>query len=196
MSVSTNHEYGKLNVKTAPTSEPVTTSEVKTAGRIDTTEFDALIDELITGARKAMEAKTHRTFLTTTYEMYLDRWYDVIELMRPPVQSVGSVEYKDNDGNFVTINADDYFVDTYADPPTINPLDFWPTIGELDERNRVRITYDAGYGDASDVPQQIKAAIKAIVIDMFEHPEKSPEETLYTNRTVDMLLASVQRPYL
>ena len=196
MSVSTNHEYGKLNVKAAPTSEPVTTSEVKTAGRIDTTEFDTLIDELTTGARKTLEVKTHRTFITTTYEMYLDRWYAVIELMRPPVQSVGSVEYKDSDGNWTTVSSSDYFVDTYADPPTVTPLDFWPTIQELDERNRVRITYDAGYGTASDVPEQIKAAIKAIVIDMFEHPEKGPEETLHTNRTVDMLLASVQRPYL
>jgi hypothetical protein len=51
------------------------------------------------------------------------------------------------------------------------------------------VAYTAGYGTtAASVPAAIRQGIISLVIDLFEHPERSPELSLQDNPSVRRLL--------
>lgn len=62
----------RLALKTAPTSEPVTTDEAKLHFHETDTVQDSVIAEMITSAREQAEDFTSRGFLPQTFTMYLD----------------------------------------------------------------------------------------------------------------------------
>jgi uncharacterized phiE125 gp8 family phage protein len=61
-----------LSVTTAPTSEPITRDEAKSFLRVDISDDDTLIDNLIQSAREFCEEYTGRTLINTTYKLSLD----------------------------------------------------------------------------------------------------------------------------
>lgn len=197
MGYPTNNESGKLTVQTAPTVLPASVAECKTALRVDQTAHDTLIENLIKAARDFVETTCRITLTNTTYDYRLDRFpLGNIELRRPPVSSVTSVSYIDINGDSQTLTAnDDYHVDIYGEPPQIEPNDSWPST-LAGQPNEVTIRYVAGFGAvAANVPERIRQALIAIVIDMYEHPGLQTElvNGLHPNKTIDRLLASFKR---
>jgi uncharacterized phiE125 gp8 family phage protein len=161
-----------IKLKTAPTEEPVSTAEAKAQTRVDISDDDTYIDGLITTARQQVEMIAGRSLCTQTWEMVLDDWPDdtEVELPRPPLASVTSISYTDEDGNVSTMDSSKYIVDTYHEPGRIvlkNDAS-WPG-GTLQAVNGVVIEYVAGYGDAEGVPERYKAAIKLLVGHWYEH---------------------------
>lgn len=67
--------YRSLVRATEPASNPVTLAEAKLHLRIDNTDDDALIGNLITAATRWAEDYTDRTFCTTQWAMRLDSFY-------------------------------------------------------------------------------------------------------------------------
>lgn len=192
--------YGKLSVKTAPTSEPVSLTEAKLALRIDSEDHDSLVENLIKAARQFVEIYCRRSLINTTYEMYLHTFGGAqIELLRPPIVSVSGVYYRSGTtAAWTTLAASQYHVDIYADPPIIEAEDSWPTIS-ADQPNHVKIEYVAGYGtDPEDVPEPIRQGIISIVGDMYENPTRHVEmpNGLHLNPTAAMLLYAYRRQIL
>ena len=169
-----------------PAVEPVSLAEAKLHMRVDLDDDDALIQKLIEAARRHTEDFTSRSLITQTWKLTLDRFPEslllwrwdawtcsnVIELPKPPLQSVTSVKYYDPDGVLQTLAASKYLVDAVTEPGRIAPVtgEFWPAT--QDRINAVEIIYVAGYGAAAaNVPAGLLAAIKLLLANWYENRE-------------------------
>lgn len=159
-----------------PASEPVTTAEVKTSGRITTTSHDSYIADLIVKARAWIEDYLSRALITQTWEYVITDFDNEIILPRPNLQSVTSVEYFDTNGDQQTASSSLYQVDTKRVPGriVIAPGSAWPAVGS-GYIEPVTITYVAGYGAAAaDVPEMIKKALISLANFWYDDEEGNP----------------------
>lgn len=155
-----------------PSSEPVTLAEAKLFAKIDVTDDDALVTELISAARKGLEERWNWSFVTQTWDYFLDAfpmddwWYPLpIGLPRQPLQSVTSVKYTPDGGSTLTVTSSDYYVDTTNNAgPRVMPHvgKSWPG-NLLRIANGVEVRIVTGYGAAGVVPEQLKVAVKQVV---------------------------------
>lgn len=125
-----------------------------------------------------------RALITQSLEVALSGWPRgrVIELPRPPLVSVTSVKYFDVDDVEATLAASNYHVDTRSTPGrlVLKSTSQWPGT-ELREVNGVIIRYVAGYGsEASDVPAEMRAAMKLWLGELYEVRENSAAGGLVT----------------
>ncbi len=204
-----NGFYGRplhmgLQLVTPPASEPVTLAEAKKQCRVeaDDTYDDDFIMGLISAARHLAEVEVRQQFITATWRMTLDQfplwmpattWIgSVITLPRPPLQSVTSIIYYDQSGDPHTVTTDKYTVDTVSMPGRIAPTRCqpWPVVQAT--ANAVAIEFVAGYGDAADVPEAAKLAIKMTVAHLYRNRETIVEGS-YNElpRAAEALLASI-----
>lgn len=165
---------GELILSTAPTSEPVTVSEAKAQLRVDISDDDTLISDIISGARQAFEEINGRSLFTTTWKLILDGWPSkpYIELPRPPLASVTSIAYVDSDGNTTVWDSSNYVVETDRTPGRVH-LAYnanWPT-ATLRPASPITITYVAGWADVDNIPQRYKQAILLLVGHWYENRE-------------------------
>ena len=161
---------------TAAAEEPVTLTEVKQHLRVDIDDDDFYLQDLIAAARQHVEENVlSSALITQTWDYIIDDWPgDVITLPKPPLQSVTSVKYTDEDDNELTVSSSDYRVDTDSFPGRIvlKTSASWPTV-ELKEFGGVVVRFVAGYGLEAAVPPSIKAAIKLIIGDLYENRENT-----------------------
>jgi len=170
-------------LKTPPVEEPLSLSEVKAYLKVTSADDDALIGRILTAVRRACEAWTGRALVTQTWTLWLDRFpqserrdapqsghfnlpadhFDraspVIELPRPPLQSVGFLKTYDSDNQPATFDPSKYFVDTASVPGrmVLNASASWPSI--LRPANAAEIEFVCGYGAAAAVPESIKQGL-------------------------------------
>lgn len=173
-----------VELSVEPEVEPVSLSEMKAHLRVDSTVDDAYITSLITSARRHCEEYAWRSFCTQTWTMTLDAFPSgVIELPRGRVQSV-VVQYYDEDGELQTLDAEEY-VTSFSDARSrIAPISggSWP---ETEDRiGAVLIEVTGGYGDASDVPEPIKSAIKLHAGHLYANREDVVTGTIATKLPV------------
>lgn len=157
-----------LRLITAPIAEPVSVATAKAFLRVDSSDDDTLITLLIKAAREKGEELARRAFITQTWEMVLDDWPDSnqLKLYRPPLQSVTSVKYFDDDN--VEHTWTDYVADIRNEPGVIifNSL---PSDSLL-ESGAITVRYVAGYGNAdTNVPERIKTTIMALAAYWYEN---------------------------
>lgn len=182
-----------LVVVTPPASEPLTLAEARLHLREDFGDDDH-IESLIVAARQYCETYTNRAFITTTFRLTLDAFPcgDVIELPRPNLLTVTSIQYVDENGDTQTFSSSDYSVDTGSLPGRIvlGYAESWPTT--RCQRNAVTVNYTAGYGaTATSVPDTIKSAMRLVLGDLWENREGKITGTIATeNPTVAALLWS------
>ena len=166
----------KLQTVTPPAVEPITVADVKSQSRITTSADDTLIGTYITAVRRHVEiAILSRALITQTFDLYLDDWPDVdfVEIPRPPLVSITSVDYTDENGSTATIASSNYIVDTVAQPGQVvlKSSANWPAV-TLQRVNGLKIRFVAGYGaTAADVPQEIKNAMLLAVGTLYENRE-------------------------
>jgi len=165
--------YG-VSLVTAPTEEPVTTAEARSHLRLDDTDFDTQIANLVKAARGKVEAVTARQLVTATYDLTLDALPVGTATTRLPfgqLQSVTSVTYLDTAGASTTWSSSDYIVSTAEEPGGITPAYgiVWPSARVVKDAATVRFV--CGYGGASDVPDGLKHAILLLVAHWFENAE-------------------------
>ena len=193
-----------LSVTSAPATEPVTTAEAKAHLRIatDFTDDDTKIDAFIAAARAYVETFTGRSLVTRTYALRardfceLEGSDGVIRLPRPPLASVSSVAYVDTNDASQTISSANYHVLAGTDGGTLEPIltYAWPQTRGL--AGDVTITYIAGYGAASSVPDDFKAAILLLVGELYENREDAIVGAIVTTAPLaaDRLLAPYRTP--
>ena len=159
-------------VITAPAVEPVTLVQAKLHLRIDHSTEDDLLNALIVTARQTVEKLSGRALITQTLELVVDSFPDTFRL-RPPLQSVTSIKYKDTDGAETTHTASLYITDTDSEPGRVVPAygEVWPST-TLYPVAGVRVRFVAGYGAAeTDVPDALRQALLLLIGHLYEHRE-------------------------
>lgn len=149
--------YG-ITLVTPPSGQVVTTADLRSHLRLNTTDEDTLLATYLTVAVDVVQRWTGRQLLTATVKAYFDEWPTVIPL--PPLQSVSAVKYYDVDGVETTFT--DYTLDKTVDPARLIITE-QPNPGLSDEiKPTVNIQYVCGYGAAGDVPPMLSHAVRLI----------------------------------
>jgi uncharacterized phiE125 gp8 family phage protein len=184
-----------LVLTSAPASEPVTATELRTHLRTDSTELpDAEANALITDARTEIENMTALAFITQTWRLALDRWpaggeawwdgvremsitelyrtstIQSITLPRWPLASITSITTYDEASTPTSVTVANVFdIDTYRTPGrlTLKRGQTWPIA--LRGSNAIEIVYVAGYANAAAVPSPMKRAVKQLAAFLYSN---------------------------
>lgn len=163
--------------ETVETEEPAADPEVPEEPAAEETEpeygLQEHIADLIATARETCEEYQNRAYLTQTWELWLDAWLPIIDIPRPPLQSIESVKWHDREGTEHTIDPADYFADTNSEPGRIlmNPGKPWPA--GLRPASGICITFTAGHAETARVPRRIRQAILLLVAEWYLNREAS-----------------------
>jgi uncharacterized phiE125 gp8 family phage protein len=165
---------GTISRVTAPSGQIITLEQAKRQCRIDGTDDDAEISELIDEMTEFAETELDgsRQFLTATYDVPVcGFWYGELPIPRPPLASVTHIKYYDaSTDTLTTLSSSYYLVRTpWRGPGTIElaPDYEWPDV-YTDRTYPVTIRFVAGYGDIDDVPNAIKRAVRLLVKWQYE----------------------------
>lgn len=178
---------------TAPATEPVTASELRTHLRADSTELpDAEANSLIAEARSHIENEIGLAFISQSWRLAIDRWpaggeawwdgvreMSITELYRSnslqsvtlprwPLASITSITTYDEASTPTSVTTANVFdVDTYRTPGRITPKrgQTWPVA--LRASNAIEIVYVAGYANAAAVPAMMKRAVKQLAAGLY-----------------------------
>jgi len=163
-------------VKTAAATNAVSLSDAKAHLRVDHTDEDDLITDLITAAQAQVEAYTNRVLITSTHYLYLtDFPSGGIVLPLAPVTSITSVKYVTG-GSDVTWDSSNYYYSINELPVNVSSVgDSAPGVDE-DVFPAVTVEYVAGYADQDAVPAALKQAVLLLVADMYEYRQDAPRE--------------------
>jgi uncharacterized phiE125 gp8 family phage protein len=162
-----------LTLVTAPADEPVSLDDAKAHVREIEDAEDALIEGYLLAARQHVETYTRRALITQTWDYTVDGLGRQVELPKPPVQSVTSVQYLDSTGALQTLAVDQYRVvkrDTgeTAIVPAYGAI--WPSIYPVEAAVTVRFV--CGYGTTPEsVPQALRQAILLLTGHWFANRE-------------------------
>ena len=164
-----------LTLVTPPTPPIVTLDEMKEHLRVTGTANDAEIDAMTAAAMNHLDGRAGwlgRALLTQVWDLHLTGFpagCQSIALPFPPLQSVASVSYTDEDGAAQTLEQAKYTAVTGVEPGMVQLAydELWPSTRMHGYPVTVRFT--AGYGARGDVPEAIRSAIKLIVADWFDN---------------------------
>lgn len=179
-----------LTRTTQPASEPLSLAEAKNHLRVNVTDDDSLITNLIVTARITCEEFTARALITQSWRLWLDNfpgdsiaWWDgtregatarltvkrYIAIPRAPLQAISAVTVYADDDTSTLFSSASYFVDTAAEPGRLALRNnaSWPIAQRA--TNGISIDFSAGYGAASAVPQALKQGMLAHIGQLYEH---------------------------
>lgn len=194
----------RLVLETAPPVEPVTTAVMKSFLRVDHSNDDTVIDNLIKGARKTCENFTGRVLITQTWTMYRDDWPDALddelweglrigpdrntksralEIPKPPLQSITHVKTYDDSDTATEWDSSNYFVDTASVPGRLVARVGQTFPVTTRAANGIEIQFVAGYDDDGtsspdylpNIPQDVLEGIKQMVAHLYENRGDEPE---------------------
>lgn len=153
------------------TEQPVALAEAKDFMLITSTAQDVLITSLIKAATKQIENYTNQVFVVRTFMGEFStlftsntETYPWVKVRRAPLNTITTVQISSG-GSFI----DESFQIKKPAHGFARILldDFSTTIDKIPYP--LQIEFSAGYGDASDVPEDIKLAIKELVNFMFRN---------------------------
>ena len=178
-----------LVIDTEPSEEPISVAEAKEHANVGITADDSLIGDYITAARVYCEGIAGRQFVTATWKLVLDRFPPgQIVVPRPPLSSVTSITYTDENGNAQTWSSALYQKDTNSEPGRIAPIETetFPNT-QSGTYGTVVVTFVAGYGAAAAVAPRYRLAIRMLVAQWYNF-----REPIVTGTTVANVPASVK----
>ena len=177
------NRYGNLELSEAATTQVVTTAELKSQLRIDTSDEDTLLATYISAATQMAEHYCNRHFITAKYKLWFNELPSTFSLYYPDCKfnfSAGNDNAKDGlhylaaVGDTYTLFANTNWYSNQNTNPcqvkmTNTPSDAIGT-GDLDGTTDgiYYFQFQTGIGDAADdIPDAIKQAIKLIASDMY-----------------------------
>jgi uncharacterized phiE125 gp8 family phage protein len=201
-----------LKLVTPATAYPVSLQEMKDHLRVDGTDEDDLVTSLIAAGTGYAEAEARRAFVTQTWRLSLDAFpspargcrslesgqhglHDPILIPLAPVIAVSSLTYVDTAGDTQTWSSSNYTVDADAEPARVVPAYgvAWPATRDVP--NAVKVTFTAGYGAASAVPDGVKVAIRMLAAHWYENREAVAVEQGVTTAPVPMAVDALLGRY-
>ena len=182
-----------LQVTTAPENQAVSDADAVLHAKIDSdaaTKDATLITASVNAAILWVEKYCNRALVTQTITLELDSFEFIAPFFipNPPLVSLTTLKTFDEDDVATTVSSSNYRI-LGADPARIVQVgDGW-TIERTDKA--VELIYIAGYGAASAVPDDIKAAIVLLFADLYEN-----RQTIVMGATSRLpLLAELLAPY-
>lgn len=170
-----------LSLVTGASQLPITIGDAKEQIRgLDKSASDNnYVFLLLSAVTNLVETFTGRAIMTQTWDWFRDDVpeEDVVEIPRPPLQSITDIKTVDQSDVSTIFAATNYFVDTASEPGRIalKTSVVWPTgllwpTTTLKTVNGFVIRFVAGYTSAANVPETIRIAILRAV------------DALYSNR--------------
>lgn len=148
-----------------PASEPITLAEAKLFLRVDGTEDDALITDIISAVREVAEQHLRASLVTQSWMLaFDDAAPEKTELSMGPVVSVTSVKLVQADASESVMSASLYHLSSTRDVLVFDQAAL---------AHRVEITYAAGYGDATDIPQPIRQGMLVHAASLYSQRDLS-----------------------
>ena len=177
-----------LVVTTAAVNPLFTTAQAKAHLKVDVSDDDTIIDNIVLAATQSCEIFTNQYFIDTVVTQYSDTWSDIYQLYKSPVDSITHIKYYDSDDSLQTLSSSNYILDGASKPARIGIA----VDGELpnlsDRINAVEVKYTVGYGTASsDVPEGIRQAVLLTIGNFYQN-----RESVITGRTATELPLSSQ----
>jgi len=197
-----------------PATEPLSLDEVKEHLRVDSSAEDALLQMYIEAAREVCEHNTARALVTQTWETTFDRFPGLalqasgvdgevltlsrtatrtlreglaITLPKGPIQSIEAIRYRDESGDWQTLDQDAYIRDHVAGVDRIYPGPAgWPEVDGL--AGAVCIRYVAGFGGRWATPAALRVWMLLRIGAMYENREETSTKTLSRLPMMDRLL--------
>ena len=204
-----------LTVTTAETEFAITSAEIKNWLRIDGSDDDTVIGNLVKASHNWAKRYTARSITTQTLKLSIDSVYDTdipvkegnyvgidqditrrsILLPQSPVASISSVKYYDDADTESTFASSKYYLDSAGVPArfVLRNGESYPT--GLRVANALEITYVAGYGTSNDVPQDIKHACLIYTAWLFEHRGDGTERNSAPYQATQLLQPYVIRQF-
>ena len=150
-----------------PAEEPVSLAETKAFLRLDADAEDGLVTTLIAAARLHLESVTGRALVRQSWRLVLDAW-PVDRAVTLPVTPLISLEAvtafdEQNDEHALALEQFQSEPGRLLLPATVTGMP------ELRERLGLELDYVAGFGDAGDVPADLKQALLVLVGHWFEN---------------------------
>ena len=191
-------------VITAVATEPVTRAEAKLHLRIDDISGshpdDALVDALITAAREYAEHHTGLALAAQTLEAALDEFpdCDYIDLPMPPVASITSLKYTDQDGVEQTLSTTKYALSTYGESRRIQLTydNDWPDTRDINDAVRIRfVTGYAATGAGAGfvtLPKAARQGMLLLIGHWYEHRESVGNITAEIPMAADAVLNTIK----
>lgn len=179
---------------TAPTSEPVSVTELKSQLRITSSSQDTMLGVLIKAARQWAEDFLRYQIMTATWELYLDEFPDsdqCIYIQKSPVTSITFLKYYNTSGVLTTLTENTDFIVDYVNRPAriYEAYDkTWPDTRDI--KNAVIVKFVSGYDTTSQdpninaVPEQIKQAILLRAASLYENPAEEVSGTQVSKYTL------------
>ena len=154
-----------------PAEEPVSLVETKAFLRLDSDAEDALVTTLIAAARLHVEGATGRALVRQSWRAVLDAWpaERVVRLPVAPLLELTEIRVFDEQDDEHVIGLGQFQAETGVAPARLLLPGTVVGMPGLRERLGIEIDYVAGFGEAVDVPRDLKQALLALVAHWFEH---------------------------
>lgn len=192
--------WGKQNrwhttLVTGPTEEPVDIDEAKQWLRLEVDDDNAMVQTLITVARRIVENRCQRKLVTQTWDYFSDT-FPAYEFVLPysPISSVTWVKYYDSTGTLTTLDPTLY-MSSLGNVGRLTPKPYaqWP-VGQV-RLDTVNVRYVVGYGDAGATPEEARLAMKVLILWLYEN--RMAVEANPPFEVIDLILDPIrQRGYL
>lgn len=183
---------GFLVITSTGVVSPLSLADAKKHLRVDHTDDDGSIGQMIDAAFEMIERRTGRAFRDLTGQLKLQGFPeggDPIYVPRPSLKTVTSITYKDSNNSTQTLSGSAYQVLTAAVPGQIVPVygTSWPTA--LDHPESVVVTFTAG---TTICPATIVQAAK-LFLDLEYHEHDSNQATRIQGRIESLIAGHVLR---
>lgn len=167
----------QYKITTAPATEPITLAEAKSQCRIETsfTDDDTWLNTVITVVREQAEDILNRALIDQTITMVADEFPDFFEIPQPPLSSITSIKYYDEDNVQQTLATSEYEVNNYIEPALVTKAYdvTWPaTYTRFDA---VEVVFQAGYANAAAVPTSVKQGMLMMLTDLYDNRSQAED---------------------
>ena len=174
----------------------VTAEQLKVQCRVDGTDEDDLLRDLVGAATEMAEVDSRRAFISRQFTLQMDQfpyWGQLdrqsiertsqavgvfygggIDVRKCPVVSIDSLKYLDTTGTQQTLASDGsaYVTDLLSEPARIYPAYGVPWPITRWQSAAIQITFTAGYGPTADtIPYRAKNAIRMLAAHWYWHRE-------------------------
>jgi uncharacterized phiE125 gp8 family phage protein len=158
-------------VTVAPASEPLTLAEAKLQCRVDGSDEDGLLSDLISAARSHVEKYCGIGLGSQTAVLRCSSFCDFIDMPIAPVSAITSITYLDSSGIEQTLSTDVYEGVLIGLEPHIRLKinQSWPSIRSATDA--IRVTVTAGYATHE---KDILAALKLMVSAWYDSRSVGP----------------------
>lgn len=164
----------KPTLVTPPADPLITLEETKAHLRVESNDDDDYISSLISAVTHHLDGWSGYLgicLVSQEWQQKFDRLDATLRLPVGPVLSVQSIEITDSAGVTSIVPVSDYKLLKDAVVPCVKFINGFGLSGNLAEFEAVSVKFRAGFGGVSDVPDDIKHAVKLIIGSYFAHRE-------------------------